>query len=61
MPSARYELLYPAHADMYNRISEVGTAALFQVCGLVDLDAGGIVGYISADFADEIVRRLNNA
>jgi hypothetical protein len=53
----RYETMDAANAD--NKIGEVERAASLPIVGLVDEEHGGIVGYLSADLAEEIVSSLN--
>lgn len=42
-----------------NRLVEVGEAAGFTVWGIGDEKAGGVVGYVNTDLADEVVNALN--
>ena len=44
----------------HNRINEAQAAIGFPLEGLVDEEAGGVVGYLHAERSDEIVSILNN-
>ena len=42
-----------------NRLNEVTSAAQMPMVGLVDETLGGVVGYLQADAASDIVNTLN--
>jgi len=43
----------------HNRLHEVEAAAQMPIVGLVDENGGGVIGYLHADLADEILSLLN--
>jgi hypothetical protein len=57
--SRRYWTIDYAFPGDVNRIEEASEATGLPPVGLVDDDAGGVIGYISADFAPTVLDVLN--
>ena len=57
--SRRYWTIDYAFPGDANRIEEASEATGLPLVGLVDDDAGGVIGYISADFAPTVLDALN--
>lgn len=45
--------------SLSSRINEVSEAARLPMVGLVDEETGGVIGYISAPFAEAVIQGLN--
>lgn len=59
MNDPRFSIMEAAHSNDENKIDAASEATGLPLVGIVDEEEGGIIGYVSASCAEDMIERLN--